>query len=386
MSIDPGDGPDGGALMDGVPLIDHHCHGVVSADLDRASFEALATESNWPAPKGTTTFDSQLGFAIRRWCAPVLDLEPHAGPEAYLEQRSRLGAGNVNRLLLGASGISTFLVDAGIRGDSLTSPEQTAGLGGGKSGEIVRLERVAEQIAEQGTTPSSFIADFELALETAAKDAAGLKSIAAYRYGLDFEPAAPSEHEVREAVGRWLGRQNPEAGGMRLDEHVLLRHILWAGLKLGKPIQFHVGYGDADVDLLRCNPLQLTGWLRATRESGVPMMLLHCYPYQREAGYLAQIFPHVYVDVGLAVNHTGSRSAAVIAESLELTPFHKALFSTDALGLAELYYLGAGLFRRGLARTIAQRINDGDWSRRDGERVARMIGHENAARVYGTEP
>jgi predicted TIM-barrel fold metal-dependent hydrolase len=386
MSIDPGTGLDGGALMDGVPLIDHHCHGVVSAELDRASFEALATESNWPAPEGTSTFDSQLGFAIRRWCAPVLDLEPHASPEAYLEQRSRLGAGNVNQLLVSASGISTFLVDTGYRGDSLTSPGQTAGLCGGKSWEIVRLERLAEQVAEQGATASSFIADFELALDAAAKDAAGLKSIVAYRYGLDFEPAAPSEQEVREATGRWLGRQNPEAGGMRLDEPVLLRHILWAGLRLRKPIQFHVGYGDAGVDLHRSNPLLLTGWLRATRDTGVPMMLLHCYPYQREAGYLAQIFPHVYVDVGLTVNHTGSRSEAVIAESLELTPFHKALFSTDALGLAELYFLGAGLFRRGFARTAAKWINDDDWSRRDGERIARLIGYGNAERVYGIGP
>ncbi|WP_205676766.1 hypothetical protein [Arthrobacter crystallopoietes] len=75
MSIDLGDEPDGHALIDGVPLIDHHCHGVVSTDLDRVSFEALVTESNWPAPHGTTTFDSQLGFAIRRWSAPVLDPE-----------------------------------------------------------------------------------------------------------------------------------------------------------------------------------------------------------------------------------------------------------------------------------------------------------------------
>ena len=35
-------------------------------------------------------------------------------------------------------------------------------------------------------------------------------------------------------------------------------------------------------------------------------MLLHSYPFQRTAGYLAQVFRHVYVDVGLAVHHTVS--------------------------------------------------------------------------------
>ena len=71
------------------------------------------------------------------------------------------------------------------------------------------------------------------------------------------------------------------------------------------------------------------------------MLLLHCYPYHRQAGYLAQVFPHVYFDVGLAVNHTGLSSPAVVAESLELAPFAKILFSSDAYGPAELHYLGA---------------------------------------------
>ena len=53
-------------------------------------------------------------------------------------------------------------------------------------------------------------------------------------------------------------------------------------------------------------------------------MLLHCYPFHREAGYLAQVFPHVYFDVGLAVNYTGRAAGAVLAESLELAPFGKA--------------------------------------------------------------
>src|SRR5690348_14085666 len=78
-------------LLDGVPLVDHHCHGVVDSVLDRAGFEALATESDRPAPPGCTGFDSQVGFAIRRWCAPVLGLEPHAPPEDYLARRATLG-------------------------------------------------------------------------------------------------------------------------------------------------------------------------------------------------------------------------------------------------------------------------------------------------------
>ncbi|WP_237767483.1 hypothetical protein [Serinicoccus sp. CUA-874] len=79
--------------------------------------------------------------------------------------------------------------------------------------------------------------------------------------------------------------------------------------------------------------------MRLARGSGARFMLLHCYPYHREAGYLAHVFEHVYCDVGLAVTYTGAQSAQVIAESLELTPFAKALFSSDAFGAAELFHL-----------------------------------------------
>ena len=88
-------------------------------------------------------------------------------------------------------------------------------------------------------------------------------------------------------------------------------------------------------------------------------MLLHCYPYHRQAGAMANLFPHVYMDVGVALNHVGARSAAVLAEALELTPFHKMLYSSDAFGLPELHYLGAAGFRRDIAAVTGAFVADG---------------------------
>ena len=70
-------------------------------------------------------------------------------------------------------------------------------------------------------------------------------------------------------------------------------------------------------------------------------MLLHCYPFIREAGYLAEVYPHVYFDTGAILHYTGSSCRALIAQSLELAPFAKIVFSSDAFGLPELYHLGA---------------------------------------------
>ena len=80
--------------------------------------------------------------------------------------------------------------------------------------------------------------------------------------------------------------------------------------------------------------------------------------------------------------HVGARSAAVLAESLELTPFGKMLYSSDAFGLPELHYLGAIGFRRDIALVTGQFVADGWWTAADAGRVAALIGSGNANRGY----
>src|SRR6516225_636493 len=343
-------------IAEPLPLIDHHVHGVAAGALDGPGVETLLSESPAPAPPGTSAWDGQLGFAVRRWCAPVLDLEPFAPAESYLQRRAELGPAEVDRRLLQAAGVEAWLVDSGWQTDQVLTPGQLAEASGAPAHEIVRLE-------------------------AAARHAVGLKSIVAYRYGLDFDPARPGATEVRAAADRWLRALDSDPTA-RLDDPVLLRHVIWTGVDLGLPLQFHVGFGDPDVRLHRADPSLLHDFLLATQGAGPPIMLLHCYPYHRQAGYLAHVFPHVYMDVGEALNHVGARSPAVLAEALELTPFHKMLYSSDAFGLPELHYLGATGFRRDIAAVTGAFVTDGLWPAADASRVADMIGVANARRVY----
>ena len=364
-----------------LPLIDHHCHGVVTATLDGAGVESLLSEAAWPAPPGTSAFDSQLGFAVRRWCAPLLDLEPSVPAAVYLSRRAELGPGEVSRRLLRAAAVDAWLVDTGYQSDEVQTPAELADASGTPAYEIVRLEAVAERVARGGISAAGYASSFSDALSASARGAVGLKSIAAYRYGLDFDPWRPSPGEVTAAADRFL-RALAGDPSARLEDPVLIRHAIWAGVDLGLPLQFHVGFGDPDVRLHRADPSLLHDFLLATRATGTPVMLLHCYPFHRQAGYLAHAFPHVYMDVGEALNHVGARSAAVLAEALELTPFHKMLYSSDAFGLPELHYLGAAGFRRDLARVTGAFVADGAWSAADAERVGYLVGAANARRVY----
>ncbi len=72
-----------------------------------------------------------------------------------------------------------------------------------------------------------------------------------------------------------------------------------------------------------------------------------------------------------------------MAEMLEVAPFRKILFSSDAWGLPELHLLGSWLFRRGLSRVLGRWVASGDWSVDDARLAIDLIGSRNARQVYG---
>ncbi|MBG0850940.1 amidohydrolase family protein [Streptomyces spinoverrucosus] len=362
-----------------LPLVDHHCHGVVTADLDLRGFESLLTEGDvWP---GISPFDSPVGIAVRRHCAPLLDLPRHAPAEEYVARRAELGAHEVNRRFLSAAGTEVFCVDTGYTPDGLTTPEQLAAAAGGGAvaHEVVRLENVAEAVAAAGVEPGDYARAFEAAAWEAVRQpgVVAVKSVAAYRTGFDLDPARPTRAEVTEAARHWLAR-----GGGRLADPVLVRHLLWTAVGLGLPLQLHTGFGDNDIRLHRSDPTHLTDWLHLTSGT-VPVMLLHCWPYQRQAAFLAAVFEQVYLDVGLTLHHVGpGRARAVLAEATEITPFRKLLYSSDAYGVAEYHQLGALAFRRGLAGLLQERVDTDELSLPDALRIVGWAGRDNARRVY----
>jgi predicted TIM-barrel fold metal-dependent hydrolase len=367
-----------------VPLIDHHCHGLVPRNLDRRAFEKMISESFVDAPLGTSHFDSPIGLAIRAKCAPLLDLEPFVDADAYIERRAALGAPAVNRRLIQAARCSLLLIDTGFRSDDILTPQGMTETTGAATAEVVRIEAVAERVGRSSVSAAGYAQAFAEALDEAARGAVGLKTIIAYRGGFAFDPRPPSPEAVAAAASAWL--PEIQAGRARMEEPTLLRHGLWVAAEIARarrmPIQFHVGYGDRDAKIHLNNPSLLMDFLQELDRMGVNVTLLHCYPYHREAGYLAEVFPNVYFDVGVILNYTGASSARILGEALELSPFTKQLYSSDAFGLAELYYLGALLFRRALGQHLERWIGDGMCSAGDAERIVRLIAEENTKRIY----
>jgi hypothetical protein len=183
-------------VADAVPLIDQHCHGVATVDVDVREWLSEAKSAR------RHPFRSLLGLSVRRWCAPVLGLAPHAGGDAYLARRRELGAAEVNRRLLRAAEIDAFLVDSGYRAEEVLSPDEMATASGAQVREIVRLETVAEELL--GVSAAGFASAYAEALVRATTRAVGVKSVVASRTA---EPAG----------GGWRGRhmvaQRAYAGG-----------------------------------------------------------------------------------------------------------------------------------------------------------------------------
>src|SRR5581483_521039 len=232
-----------------------HCHALLAAGPDPAGFALAATEADVPWPDALAPLDGPVGLAIRRWCGPVLGLPVGASFDDYLARRADVGRG----------------AKAEVR-------------------KVVRLERVAERLTADGVSAAGFAAAYADALAAATVDAVAVKSVLAYRGGFSAEAGRPSRTEVRTAAGRWLARTAPRAGAAgaptappRLDEPVLLRFALWCGVDRGLPVQIHTGFGDRDLRLAAADPALLQPFLAGAERRAVPIVLLHCYPYHRQA-------------------------------------------------------------------------------------------------------
>jgi len=178
-----------------------------------------------------------------------------------------------------------------------------------------------------------------------------LKTIAAYRGGLDIDRLPVP---VRDALLTAL--EANEASGDPL------------------PVQVHTGFGDSDLLLPASRPGLLKPLIERFRDT--TFVLLHCYPFVREAGWLAHVYGNVFFDLSLTIPHV-ARPAAALYEALELAPVSKLLYASDASRTPELYLLAARWWREALAEVLPALLPEAD-----AVRAARMILRENALAVY----
>jgi uncharacterized protein len=194
-----------------------------------------------------------------------------------------------------------------------------------------------------------------------------LKTIAAYRSGLDVTP--PDHRAAAEA----LAARAPRVAAKPLVD-LLLLDALEANAAEPLPVQVHCGFGDPDLMLPRADPGHLKPLIE--RFATTPFVLLHCYPYVREAGWLAHAYANVFFDLSLTIPHV-SRPAEMVRQALELAPTSKLLYASDAARAPELYPLAATWWREALAEVLCEAL-----PAREAEQAGHRVLRGNALALY----
>jgi hypothetical protein len=318
-------------VLSAIRLVDHHAHGILRAppasiDEFRGLFSESPDPRQWPHIATGVTYRRAIGVI-----AAHLGVEPTEA--AVYEHRLAAEPAAYARSFIAATNTELLLLDDGYPAvDVGTSWQELGELADCPARPILRLEsRGADAVAEIDTAR--------------ANGYVALKTIAAYRGGLD-----------------------------RVSEHVV--EALEANEATGDPlpVQVHCGFGDSDLHLWRADPSLLKPLIERFRET--TFVLLHCYPFVRQAGWLAHVYGNVFFDLSLTIPHV-ARPAVAIAEALELAPVSKLLYASDAARTPELYLLGARWWREALEIALT-----GLMAAPDVEPAARMILRDNARRVY----
>jgi len=177
-------------------------------------------------------------------------------------------------------------------------------------------------------------------------------------------------------------------GAVRLAHKPLLDTLLFvtfdAAAEQELPIQFHVGYGDTDADMLLANPLHLRTVFEMPEYRSMPVVLLHeCYPYTRQGAYLASVYENAYLDISYGIPFLGySEMLDFTRAALGVAPFTKLLYSSDGVGVPELHWLSAHTGRRIVGKVLEECVTNGDLANGDIEVAASAILRDNAMQLY----
>ena len=369
-----------------VPVVDNHCHGISRDQTfeDLASWRRAFTESTHPGMARDHVASTTFYRRLIRTLADFLGCEPEE--EAVFTARTGWDERELTGALLRAANVDTLLLDTGFPPFEEVLPVAELGeLGGCRAEPMLRLEILMEDFLAEHDS----LGEVREALAAALDDIRGqgyvaLKSIAAYRTGLDIQewPREEAEGSFREY------RRAAEAGHARLAHKPLLDTLLHVAFteaaRQEVPVQFHVGYGDADTDLLLGNPLYLRPVLQRPDYRGMPVVLLHeCYPYTRQGGYLAAVYESAYLDLSYGIPLLGySEMLSFTRQALGVAPSSKLMYSSDGIGVPELHWISAIDGRRVLGEALAELVAYGELSLPEAEAAGEGVLQGNATRLY----
>src|SRR5687768_8769647 len=342
--------------VDHLPVVDVHCHpflnrGAVSAE-EFTDLTAFGGGSRAYLEQGGVAWSEEVRAELQRgkrntlyFKRMILDLAKFFGVEpeidAVLEARNAAVAAGYTEYvakLYGDAGLDTVVFDFGIPLPML----EVAAVRSELPVKVVPVFRIEPLIADLLKTDIGW-SEFQRRYDDTIADALtnqgfkGVKSIIAYRTGLDVSPLSRTPDQglqALDAIRRGLG-----GGSMKkLRDHLLCR-ALDLCMEHDVPMQIHTGMGDFEVNLVYCRPSYLMDLLRFPAFRACRVLLVHTgFPFHGEAAYMANVLPRVYCDVSEGIPFAGHAAQRIFGEVLEMAPLSKVVYGSDGFTLPEINY------------------------------------------------
>ena len=354
-------------------IVDNHCHGMVVDEMlksDPATFEARLTltgqaylTSNQKDPGVWRSIEALVegnaySLISRRWLCQFLHCAEDAAILAQARDRVlRADPVGYTRRLLADQKIVELVADEGytympVGGADL---ERLVAI---PVHRVARIESFIDDLIRQDLADLDGFAD---ALQQQLDEAAGdprtiaLKSVIAYRTGLDI--TEPAKSEAASAFQRWraAGWADSRADSKPVRDYLL--HLAMPIIERHSiALHIHCGDGDPDVVFEHSRPQDLYGFLR--RYDRRPIVLMHAgHPWSEEAAYIAAILPHVYIDLSVLIPWASLDIESYLARLIGMMPSSKLLYSSDQVYEPELFWLPARFARRALERALSAAID-----------------------------
>jgi hypothetical protein len=383
----------------GLPVVDVHCHPFVrQGELTPNQFTDLVSFPGGSVEymaEGGVPLDETLVNEIQRirrdtiyfrylvhQLATFFDCEPTL--ERIVQERNRAAQDYKSYLkrLFDDCGLTTLVFDFGYPKPPLALSQVREEV----PAEVVpiyRIEPLIVELLEEDIGWAEFRRRFDDTLTNAIQYEGyrGLKSIIAYRTGLDISPLSRTPDQglqALDAIRRGIGGQAMK----KLRDHLLCRTMDLC-MEYDVPMQIHTGMGDYEVNLLLCRPALLMDLLRFPTFRACKVLLVHTgYPYHAEAGYMANMLPRVYCDVSEGIPFAANAARRIYAEVLEMAPISKVVFGSDGYIVPETNYIGAKLGKAALAQALGDLAAEGMLSPTEAEEAARLVLAGNARRLY----
>jgi uncharacterized protein len=225
----------------------------------------------------------------------------------------------------------------------------------------------------------SFFHGYQQLLDEAIDDGViAFKSVIAYRTGLEIVPVSESAARDDFEMHRLVSERE-----QKVFRDFLLCHAMDVARERGIWMHFHAGVGDPEIVYERANPALLYPLLSSSRFRSNQVVLVHGgWPWMAEAAAMAAILPNVYLDLSEGALFGMPNLRQRLMEALEACAYAKILYGADG-SVPEAVWLAAKRFKRVLAAVLDQLGDEGFCSPPEAEQAARLILHDNAARMYG---